>query len=162
MFSKEELDQLRTLIREELRTATEAVVAPPQPKADPAPFWVRPSELTYWGSRGVTSDPAEILDRARYGVRRDGTQALSGAALVAAWDEVERVKDLNDGTIKTFRRGAYECLVPDFAYFGVLTNILGWEDRPFYQPDFRAWAGMTIEQFLAQQDGIRQGPSGGL
>ena len=168
MFSKEELDQLRTLIREELRTATEAVVAPPTAQADPLPFWTRPADLKQKASwDGVylsrTYDPGEARSRALYGYQSAGGRALTNANLFAGWDEVEVVKGLNtDAKMQAHRHGAYRVLDPDFACYAILTNLIEWESRPFSAVDFSEYAGKTVESFLEEQSLISQGPSGGL
>ena len=167
-LSPEDIAAIRAVIREELRTATDAVVAPPAPVAvDPLPFWTRPADLKQKASwDGVylsrTYDPGEARSRALYGYQYQGGRALTNQNLFAGWDEVEKVKTLDPKTVTTYRNGAYRVLDPDFACYAVLTNLIEWQDRPFSAANFSVYSGETVESFLLSQSLISQGPSGGL
>ncbi len=165
-LSIDDLNQIRTIVREEVKAA--AVVVPVE-EDDPLPQWTMPDPLHVpYTELGDSKDYAECRRRALYGIGWRGNHFLSGKWLDAAWVEVEKVKALTDVTVKTYRDGLYSTLHPDFACYCVLQGFL-WTPEyqktqlltPMTAPNLDWDSSTTPESYLDSQWGITGTPGYG-
>ena len=141
--------------------------APTPVPVDPLPQWTKPADLhgPYKGSQGDSKSYAECRNRALYGIGWRGNHFLSGDWLDKAWDEVERIKKLDNATVRTYRQGLYANLNGDYACYAVLQGFI-W--TPEYQKLMAGYlmgmgtppedSSYTVEMYLDSQWGITGGP----
>jgi hypothetical protein len=136
----------------------------PAPVAGSLASWIKPADLNPIGRidkyTTETRAIAEIRARALYGYIWTGDRWCKGNALLAAWDEVEKLKALNQSTVYSYRGGFYAMLDPEVAAFILLTGKIAPSGATI--EGGKAWAGISLDQLILRDLGTNndeQGPS---
>lgn len=138
-----------------------APVADGGPATDPLAGFVRPKPGEPRHGEGVpmkAPDLHEALERARHGVTWAGTVAREGKDLEDVWETIEKLRAGDWDAI-----APYAMLNPLFCVFGLMTGLfqLAKYDGNTFGATFvqrKAFAGVTVEDFLNNQFGRTGGP----